>query len=143
MNLKTLMSTGGSWSPLVIRVVLGATMAAHGAQKLFGWFGGYGLEGTGQYFAENLGLAPGVLMAGLAGSGEFLGGLLVLIGLFTRPAAAVLGFVMAMAIMKVHWGAFFLPEGMEYALALLAMAVSLVFSGGGRASLDRILGKGA
>ena len=73
-------------------------MAAHGAQKLFGWFGGYGLEGTGQFFAENLGLKPGLLMAALAGGAEFFGGLLLLIGWLTRVAGLSLVGTMAIAI---------------------------------------------
>jgi len=117
-------------------------MAAHGAQKLFGWFGGYGLSGTGQFFAETLGLKPGVLMAALAGGTEFFGGLLLVIGLLTRPAAALIGFTMLVALLKVHGGAFFLSNGgMEYVLALLAMAVTLVITGGGKASVDSLIGK--
>ena len=117
-------------------------MAGHGAQKLFGWFGGYGLAGTGQFFAESLGLKPGVLMAALAGGGEFFGGLLVLIGLMTRPGAALIGITMVVAIVKVHNSAFFLPAGMEYVLALLAMSVALVITGGGKLSVDAALSKG-
>ncbi|HSH08941.1 MAG TPA: DoxX family protein [Oceanipulchritudo sp.] len=127
---------------MTIRIALGLIMIGHGAQKLFGWFGGYGLSGTGQFFAESLGMKPGVLMAALAGGGEFFGGLLVLVGLMTRPGAALIGFTMLVAIVKVHGGSFFLPTGMEYVLALLAMSVSLVISGGGKLSIDGLLGKG-
>lgn len=103
---------------------------AHGSQKLFGWFGGYGLAGTGQWM-ESIGLSPGYLMALLAGSAEFLGGLALLIGLLTRPAAAVLAFTMVIAIFSTHIqnGLFMANNGYEFALALLAVTVSLVVRG--------------
>ncbi|MFD2017163.1 DoxX family protein [Vibrio olivae] len=115
---------------------------AHGSQKLFGWFGGYGLEGTGQWMAS-IGIEPGVLMAGLAGSGEFFGGLLLLIGLLTRPAAVVTAFTMLVAILSVHIsnGLFMSNNGYEYALALLAISVSLAFSGAGKVSADEIISR--
>ena len=78
---------------LVLRVPTGLILAAHGSQKLFGAFGGYGLEGTGQWMAS-IGLEPGVLMAFLAGSAEFFGGLALVLGLLTRPAAALTAFTM-------------------------------------------------
>ncbi|MDT8396986.1 MAG: DoxX family protein, partial [Pseudomonadales bacterium] len=90
-------------SALALRLPLGAIFVAHGAQKLFGWFGGYGLKGTGGYMAS-IGLEPGVLMAALAGSAEFFGGLALLIGLLVRPAAAVLAVTMLVAIFVVHIG---------------------------------------
>jgi len=91
-----------SWAPLVLRVPLGIILLAHGAQKLFGWFGGYGLEGTGQWLAS-VGFEPGYWMALLAGSAEFFGGLALILGLLTRPAAVVIAFTMLMA-MTVHIG---------------------------------------
>lgn len=117
---------------------VGIIFAAHGAQKLFGWFGGYGLEGTGQYLAS-IGLAPGYLMALLAGGAEFFGGLALVMGLLVRPAAASLAFAMLVAIFAAHWssGFFAASGGYEFALALFAASLSLVFSGGGRYSLDR------
>ncbi|TNF15187.1 MAG: DoxX family protein, partial [Vibrionaceae bacterium] len=101
--LKKLMSTDAGFAPLVLRIPIGITFMAHGSQKLFGWFGGYGLEGTGQWMAS-IGIEPGVLMAFLAGSGEFFGGLFLLIGLLTRPAAFVTAFTMVVAILSVHIG---------------------------------------
>ncbi|HMU65598.1 MAG TPA: DoxX family protein, partial [Cellvibrionaceae bacterium] len=103
-------------------------------------FGGYGLEGTGQFMAS-MGLNPGVLMAALAGSVEFFGGLALLLGLLTRPAAALLAFTMLVALVSVHLpnGLFMANNGYEFALALLAASVSLVISGGGSLSLDRRL----
>ena len=115
-------------------------LAAHGSQKLFGWFGGYGLEGTGQFMAS-IGLNPGFLMALLAGSAEFFGGLGLILGLMTRPAAAVSALTMLVALFWVHWGkGFFLDShGIEYALALLSATVTLMLMGGGRYSLDNYL----
>jgi putative oxidoreductase len=116
-------------------------MAAHGAQKLFGWFGGYGLQGTAGFFADKLGLTPGIFWATLAGSGEFFGGLLLILGLATRFAALNTAVVMLVAIITVHNSAFFMPAGMEFALSLLAMSVALVVSGGGALSADSKLTK--
>ena len=118
-------------------------MAAHGAQKLFGWFGGYGLQGTGQFFAETLGLKPGVLMAALAGGTEFLGGLLLIAGLLTRIAGLSLAGTMAVAILTAHSGAFFAPEGMEYPLTLLLASLTLAIGGGGALSVDQKLSQSA
>ncbi len=138
--IDRLFATDAGWSPLALRVPVGIIFAAHGAQKLFGWFGGYGLEGTGQWMAS-IGLTPGYLMAMLAGSAEFFGGLALILGLLVRPAAAVLAFTMAMAILTVHIGKglFLTNNGYEYGLALLVVALSLTISGAGRASLDTVL----
>ncbi|MDE2160033.1 MAG: DoxX family protein, partial [Burkholderiales bacterium] len=101
---------------------------------------GYGLEGTGQFMAS-IGLTPGYLMALLAGSAEFFGGLALLLGLLVRPAAAALAFAMLVAILSVHIGngLFLAKNGYEYALALLAVSVSLLLSGAGRLSVDAAL----
>lgn len=135
--LKKLMSTDAGFAPLVLRIPIGITFMAHGSQKLFGWFGGYGLEGTGQWMAS-IGIEPGVLMAFLAGSGEFFGGLFLLIGLLTRPAAFVTAFTMVVAILSVHIGngLFMANNGYEFGLALLAASVSLLISGAGKVSID-------
>ncbi len=140
--LKPLINAGESWSPLALRLPLGVIFIAHGAQKLFGAFGGYGLEGTGQYM-ESLGLTPGVLMAGAAGSAEFFGGLLLLAGLLTRPAALMLAVTMVVAIVTAHLsnGLFMSNNGYEFALTLLAGSVSLLISGAGRLSVDAWLGE--
>jgi putative oxidoreductase len=138
--IDRVVATESRWSPLALRIPVGIIFAAHGAQKLFGWFGGYGLEGTGQWMAS-IGLAPGYLMALLAGSAEFFGGLALVLGLFVRPAAAALAFAMLVAILSVHIdkGLFMANNGYEYGLALLVVAVSLAISGAGRASLDAVL----
>lgn len=139
-RIQSLLQTQATLAPLALRLPLGIIFSAHGAQKLFGWFGGYGLEGTGQFMAS-MGLNPGVLMAALAGSAEFFGGIALIIGLLTRPAAAVLAFTMLVALLSVHLhnGLFMANNGYEFALALLAASISLVISGGGRLSLDRRL----
>ncbi len=139
-RIQSLLQTQATLAPLALRLPLGIIFSAHGAQKLFGWFGGYGLEGTGQFMAS-MGLNPGVLMAALAGSAEFFGGIALIIGLLTRPAAAVLAFTMLVALLSVHLhnGLFMASNGYEFALALLAASISLVISGGGRLSLDRRL----
>jgi putative oxidoreductase len=136
------LDTRAGWGALALRVPVGIIFAAHGAQKLFGWFGGYGLEGTGQWMAS-IGLAPGYLMALLAGSAEFFGGLALVAGLLVRPASAALAFAMVVAIFSTHIdkGLFVANNGYEYALALLAVSLALVFAGAGRASLDRTLSR--
>jgi len=143
ITINRVLDTDSSLGPLALRVPVGIVFAAHGAQKLFAWFGGYGLDGTGQFFAS-IGLNPGYLMALLAGSAEFFGGLALIVGLLVRPAAAVLALTMLVAIFAVHIGngLFMSNNGYEYALALLAASVSLVLSGAGRASLDRVLAAG-
>ncbi|GAC26002.1 MAG: DoxX family protein [Alteromonadaceae bacterium] len=138
--LTKLTTSQAGFSALALRIPVGITFIAHGAQKLFGAFGGYGLEGTGQFMAS-LGLEPGYTLAFLAGSAEFFGGIAILFGLLTRPGAAVLAFTMLIAIFSVHIGngLFMANNGYEYALALLAVSVSLVFSGAGRLSIDSMI----
>ncbi len=136
--VKKITATDNSLAQLALRIPVGIIFAAHGAQKLFGSFGGYGLEGTGQWMAS-IGLNPGYLMALLAGSAEFFGGLALILGLLVRPAAAVLAFTMVIAIFAVHIGngLFMSNNGYEYGLALLAVSVALAISGAGRFSVDR------
>ena len=142
--LQRLLTTSAGWAPLALRIPVGIVFVAHGAQKLFGAFGGYGLEGTGQ-FMDSLGLSPGYFMALLAGAAEFFGGLALLLGLLVRPAAAVLAVTMVVAIAAVHLdkGLFMANNGYEFALALLAAAVSLLLSGAGNASVDATLARRA
>lgn len=140
--LNKLLDTNAGWGALALRIPVGIIFVAHGAQKLFGWFGGYGLEGTGQWL-DSIGLSPGYLMALLASGTEFLGGLALIIGLLVRPASAALAFAMLIAIFSVHFqnGLFMSNNGYEFGLALLAASVSLLFSGAGRASVDRLVTK--
>ena len=139
---QRLLGTDAGWGTLALRVPVGIIFAVHGAQKLFGWFGGYGLEGTGQWM-DSIGITPGYFMALLAGAAEFLGGLALVAGLLVRPAAAALAVAMAVAIFGVHieHGLFVAKNGYEYALALLAVSVALLFAGAGRASVDRVLSR--
>lgn len=140
--LKTLTESKAGYSALALRIPVGIIFMAHGAQKLFGWFGGYGLEGTGQWMTS-IGLGPGVLMAFLAGSAEFFGGLFILLGLLTRPASIALAFTMLVAIFSVHFenGLFMSNNGYEFGLALMAASVSLALSGSGRAAVDQFIAK--
>lgn len=140
--IQRLVASEAGWAPIALRIPVGIIMVAHGAQKLFGWFGGYGLEGTGQWMAS-IGLEPGYLMALLAGSAEFFGGLALIVGLLVRPAAAVLAFTMVVAIWVAHIGngLFLSNNGYEFGLALLAASVSLAISGAGCASVDRLLAR--
>lgn len=142
IRYKTLFSTENQSIALPLRLVAGVIFVAHGAQKLFGWFGGYGLEGTGQWMAS-IGLEPGYLMALLAGSAEFFGGLALLLGLLVRPAAALLSITMLVAIFAVHFenGLFMSNNGYEFGLVLLAVSISLMISGAGRFSIDQHLAK--
>jgi putative oxidoreductase len=126
---------------LVLRVVVGGLFAAHGAQKLFGSFGGHGIAGTGQFF-EGLGLRPGERHARLAGLGEFGGGLLLILGLLTPLGAAALIGVMTVAILTVHaakgWQA--TEGGYEYNVVLGAVAFALAAAGPGAWSIDHAIG---
>ena len=137
---STLTSTANGFDTLPVRLAVGILFMAHGAQKLFGWFGGYGLEGTAGWMAS-IGLEPSFLMALLAGSAEFFGGLFLVLGLFVRPAGLLLAITMVVAIFTVHFanGVFMSNNGYEFALALLAISVSLLISGAGRLSLDRVI----
>ncbi|MGI2001409.1 DoxX family protein [Shewanella frigidimarina] len=135
--VKHITNSTAGFSTLALRLPVGIIFMAHGGQKLFGWFGGYGLEGTGQWMAS-IGIEPGVLMAFLAGSAELVGGLFILLGLLTRPAAVLLAFTMIIAIASVHIsnGLFMANNGYEFALALLAASVSLALSGSGKVAID-------
>jgi putative oxidoreductase len=144
MNIKqfthSITKTEQSLSALPLRLIAGLIFTAHGAQKLFAWFGGYGLDGTGQWM-ESIGLTPGYLMALMAGSAEFFGGVLLMVGFLTRPASFVLAITMIVAIFTVHIdnGLFMSNNGYEFGLALIAISVSLVLSGAGKLSIDNLI----
>lgn len=128
-------------SSFILRVPLGLIFAAHGSQKLFGWFGGYGLEGTGQWMAS-IGFTPGYLMALLAGSAEFFGGIALLLGLLARPAAFITAFTMLIAMtLHIGNGLFVANNGYEYALMLFIASLTLILQGAGRFSVDQLLTK--
>jgi putative oxidoreductase len=126
---------------LLLRSAVGLTMAAHGAQKLFGWFGGPGLDKVALGF-EQLGFVPGRRHARLAGVTEVGGGLLLALGLLTPAAGALILALMLVAALSVHRkGGFFLTAGgYEYNLILAVAGISLVFTGPGRFSLDALFG---
>jgi putative oxidoreductase len=130
-----------SFGLLILRLVVGLTLAAHGAQKVFGWFGGYGLAGTGQ-FLEQLGFRPGRVQAALAGTAELVGGLFLAAGFLTPAAAAAIVAVMLVAAVSVHIKKGFLATngGYEYTLVLGGAALALAFTGPGAFSLDQALG---
>jgi len=125
---------------LAVRLGIGLIFAAHGVQKLFGWFGGHGLKGTGQFF-EGIGFRPGAFFAALAGIGETGGGVLIALG-FLGPAGAMLaGATMLVAIVTVHLSkGFWAPAGYEMALGYGLAAFAIAFAGPGSFSLDYALG---
>ncbi len=126
---------------LIVRLFVGLGLAAHGAQKLFGWFGGYGIKGTGGFF-ESLGFRPGALFALAAGLGEFGGGLLTALGLGGPIGPALIIMVMLVAILTVHLGhGFFVTKnGVELPLTYIAGALAVAFAGPGAYSADALLG---
>lgn len=140
--IQSVLSTRASYGLTVLRIFVGIIFAAHGAQKLFGWFGGGGLAGTAQWM-ESIGLAPGTLMALLSGGTEFFGGLALIIGLLARPAALGLSFTLLVAIFSVHIhnGLFMANNGYEFALALLGGTVAVLIEGAGKVSFDRAIAK--
>ena len=138
--INKVLSTRAGYGLTVLRLVVGIISAAHGSQKLFGAFGGYGLAGTAQYM-ESLGLTPGYLMATLAGGIEFFAGLALIIGLLVRPAALGLIFLLLVAIFSVHIsnGLFMANNGYEFALALLGGSIAVLIEGAGKLSADRVI----
>jgi putative oxidoreductase len=126
---------------LIIRLAFGLLMAAHGCQKLFGWFGGPGIDGTAAYL-EALGFRPGRLFAVANALAEVGGGVFLAVGLFEPAAAAVIMSVMIVAIATVHWGNGLLAttNGIELPLLYLTAALSLALSGPGNYSIDAAVG---
>ncbi|MCP3776290.1 DoxX family protein [Paenibacillus sp. MZ04-78.2] len=125
---------------LLVRLVVGLLFIGHGAQKLFGWFGGYGPKGTGGWM-ESVGIKPGVVMAVLAGLMELLGGVLFAAGLLTPLAAVLIAATMLGAIVKVHGpnGLWSTANGYEYQLVLLVVAIGVALTGAGAYSLDALI----
>ena len=125
----------------ILRVLLGALFMGHGLQKLKGWFGGYGIEGTGQFF-ESIGLRPGKRHATAAGAAETAGGALLALGLLTPVASAALIGTMATAVKTVHLekGPWVSEGGWEYNAVIVAALAALTETGPGALSLDRAIG---
>ena len=138
-------SSIASYGPAVLRLALAAVFIAHGGQKLFGLWGGAGLQGTAAAFAQ-LGLAPAFPLAAGVGVLEFAGGLLLLLGAYTLPVSIALAVDMAVAIWKVHLiNGFFLNwtitpgqgHGYEFNITLIAALICLMLAGPGAFSIDR------
>ena len=141
--LRKITKTWPVWFTLPIRFALGGIMFAHGAQKVLGTFGGPGfnavINNPNTPFSF---MRPAWLWWGAAALSEFVGGLLIVLGLLTRVGAFFVACTMVTAVVGVHWPAFFAPRGIEYPLALLAMSFSLLISGGGMASFDMAISGG-
>jgi putative oxidoreductase len=144
--MKKLLSTDSdNWAALIARVALGATVFVHGAQKLFGWFGGYGFEGTMGYLTGQAGLP--YLLALLVILIESIAALMVITGLLTRVAALGIFGLFTIIMIKFHstngffmnWAGNQKGEGIEYFIILLGVALVLIIAGGGKASLDAAL----
>ena len=139
--------TDDSWAGLILRVVLGGVIFAHGAQKLLGWYGGSGFEGTMGFFTQKMGLPW--LIAFLVIIGESIGSLGLLAGLFTRFTAASFIVIMLGAIMTVHlpqgffmnWFGQQSGEGFEYHLLVIGMSLALLVVGGGKWALDGVIAR--
>ncbi len=144
--LKKILNTTEAYGPLVARLALGLVIFPHGAQKLLGWFGGYGFEGTMGFFTSQ---GMPYIVALLPIIAEFFGALGLITGLFTRIAAFGVGFTMLVAALMVHLpNGFFMNwfgqqkgEGVEYFILAIGLAISLIITGGGKLSVDGVLAK--
>ena len=137
--LRRITSTSPTWATVPLRLALGIAFIGHGAQKVIGSFNGPGLAKFTSFPAPFSFMRPGWLWMGAAAFSELVGGVLVLLGLFTRVGAFLITCVMLTAI-GMLWPAFFAPNGMELAVAMLGMALALLILGGGRASVDSMIG---
>ena len=143
--LQLLFNTNSSYGPLAARLVLGLVMLPHGAQKVLGWFGGYGFAGTMQLFTATMHIPA--LFAFLAVAAEFAGALGLIVGLLSRVAAFGIASVMVVAIITVHSAnGFFMNwfgnqkgEGFEYHLLAIGLALVVMIQGAGKASLDGLI----
>ena len=140
--LRRLTSTSSSWATVPLRLALGIAFIGHGAQKVLGSFNGPGFAKFTSFPAPFPFMRPAWLWMGAAAVSELIGGILVLLGLFTRIGALLIALVMLVAIFGVLWPVFFAPTGMELAVAFLGMALALIITGGGQASVDRMIGSG-
>jgi putative oxidoreductase len=137
---RKIIATAPTWITVPIRLALGIIFIAHGAQKVFGYWGGPGFNTIMQFPPPFAFMRPGWLWMAAASFAELVGGILVLAGLLTRVGAFLIACVMLTAMFGVHWGSFFINNrGIELTLALLGMAIALILAGGGQASIDRLL----
>lgn len=134
--IRKIIATTATWVPLPLRLGLGVVFIAHGLQKVLGSFNGPGLTKMMTFPAPYSFMRPSWLWMAMASFAELLGGIFVLLGLFTRVGAFLIFCVMLTALLGVHWPAFFAPAGIEFPLSLLAMSLALLISGGGIASVD-------
>lgn len=145
--MSTFFQTEDRWSPVILRVMLALVIFPHGAQKLLGWYGGFGYERTMGFFTQQMGLPW--LIVFLVIMGEFLGSLALAAGFMTRFTAASLGVIMLGAIATVHWPhGFFMNwsgqqagEGFEYHLLVIGIGLSLLVTGAGKWSVDQVIGR--
>lgn len=143
--LKKLLTTSNETGLLVVRLALAIMIFAHGAQKLLGWWGGYGFEGTMGFFTQTMGIPWIFGFAAIIT--EFFGSILLALGFFSRVWAAAIGVVMATAVFTVHlpngfymnWSGTQGGEGIEFFLLAIGIAVAITIHGGGRWSLDSLL----
>jgi len=146
-KLKCFFKTEDSISTLILRVALGVVIFPHGAQKVLGWFGGYGMEGTLGFFTQKMGVP--YVIAILIIIGEFFGALGLITGFLTRLSAAGIATIMAGAVAMAHWNnGFFMNwsgkqagEGFEYHILAIGIAAALIISGAGSFSLDQWISK--
>lgn len=136
---RKLIATRATWVAVPLRIALGLIFIGHGGSKVFGWFGGPGLAAWSGFPAPFSFMRPAWLWMGAAAVSELVGGFLILTGLTTRVGAFLVACVMTAAMFGIHWGTFFLPRGIEFCLALLGMSIALLITGGGLASMDRML----
>ncbi len=137
---RKLIATAATWFNLPLRFALGLIFLAHGAQKVFGMFGGKGLPASIAGDAPFSFMRPSWLWLGMAAFSELIGGALVFVGLLTRVGAFFIAITMLVGMFGVHWPNFFLANrGLEFTLALLGIAIALVIAGGGQVSIDHLL----
>lgn len=145
--LQLLIKTNDDFGPLIARLALGLVMFPHGAQKVLGWFGGYGFAGTMGFFTQTMHIPA--LFAFLAIAAEFAGSLGLIVGLFSRVAAFGIASTMVVAILTVHaangffmnWYGSQKGEGFEYHLLAIGLALVVIVQGAGKWSLDRVLSR--
>ena len=139
--LRKLMATSGTWGTVPLRLAMGIAFIGHGAQKVLGAFGGPGLSKFSSFPAPFSFMRPSAAWMAAAAFAELIGGVFVLLGLFTRAGAFLIICVMLTVILGLQWPRFFAPQGIELALAFLGTALALLVLGGGQVSVDRLIAR--